>query len=61
MTLLIDKLQPIKWRMQIGELTYEEAKVLAQPIIDKMNSEAIKIAKKYKGTHRPFTFTELMR
>ena len=44
-----------------GELTYDEAKKEAQPIIDEMNKIGREIAAKYGKRHSNFTFAYLMR
>jgi len=51
----------IKFLMEKGQLSYEEAKKEAQPIIDEMNKIAERIAKKYKRKAHKFKFISLMR
>ena len=55
------KLGQIKGKMLRGELTYDEAKKEAQPIIDEMNKLGREIAAKYGKRHTNFTFGYLMR
>lgn len=57
----ISQLNEIKMKMELGIISYEEAKVLAQPIIDEMNNKAEKIAKKYNRKFTKFNFIQLMR
>lgn len=55
------KLQQIKMSMTLGNITYDEAKIQAQPIIDEMNIRGAEIAKEHGRTFRKFTFTGIMR
>ena len=54
-------LKEIKYKMQIGVITYYQAKEEAQPIIDEMNIKGKEIAKKYGQRFKPFTFSSIMR
>lgn len=54
------RLDIVRMKMQQG-LPYQDAKILAQPIIDEMNREGEKIAKKYKRKFHKFSFVALMR
>lgn len=56
-----NKIELIKMKMLYGSLTYEEAKVEAQPIIDEMNQKAKEIAHRHRRKHKSFTFGTLMR
>lgn len=56
-----NKLNLIKAKMMRGDLTYDEAKKEAQPIIDEMNKIGREIAAKYGRRHSNFTFAYLMR
>ena len=51
----------IRDAMLSGKITYDEAKVRAQPFIDEMNEKARAIAAKYGKKHQGFTFASLMR
>lgn len=56
------KITAIRRRMLNGEITYDEAKAEAQPIIDAINERAKVIAKKYN--QRPgkvVSFAAIMR
>lgn len=55
------KINQIRGKMLRGELTYDEAKKEAQPIIDEMNKIGREIAAKYGKRHSNFTFAYLMR
>lgn len=46
---------------KLGLITYDQAKKIAQPIIDEMNEKAREVAEKYGQKHRNFTFSALMR
>lgn len=54
-------LNNIRLQMIHGVITYDEAKVKAQPIIDEMNKKGLEIAKKHGMRFKKFTFTNLMR
>lgn len=54
-------IQNIRFRMLKGLISYDEAKVEAQPIIDEMNKKGFEIAKKYGRRFKGFTFSSLMR
>lgn len=56
-----NRLKEIRFRLLMGEISYEEAKELAFPIINKMNQKAKIIAKQYGKKHKDFTFGYLMR
>lgn len=51
----------IKANLNIGVMTYDQAKVALQPILDKMNIQGTAIAKKYGKKFKPFTATGLLR
>lgn len=51
----------IKFKLQVGILEYNEAKIEAEPIILEMNLKGKEIAKKFNQKFRPFTFASLMR
>lgn len=55
------ELLKIKEKMIRGEISYDEAKKEASPIIDKMNCLARDIAKKYGKNHKNFSFSQIMR
>ena len=56
-----EKINEIKYKMQIGLITYYEAKAEAEPIIEEMNEKGKVIAKKYNQKFKPFTFASLIR
>lgn len=56
-----DEIRVIKSKLMTGEITYNEARREAKPIIDRMNQKGSEIAKKYKQRFRPVSFTGLMR
>jgi len=55
------KIQNIRQRMFNGEITYHQAKELAQPIIDDINTTATRLAKKYKLPARKIDVVSMMR
>jgi len=59
--LLADKLSDIKRRLIRKEISYEEARAEAEPIIVEMNKRARDIATKHGRKHRPWRFESLMR
>lgn len=59
--ILRDKIQSIRIKMLKGQISYDEAKKEARPVIDEINRLAAEIAKKYNKKPQKFNFTELMR
>lgn len=55
------QIEQLKFLLVTGRITYDEAKEMAEPIIEKMNERGKEIAKKHNQKFRPFTFTGLMR
>lgn len=51
----------IKFQLDMGFISYAEAKEEAQPIIDAINDINITIAKKHNRKPQKFTFAGLMR
>jgi hypothetical protein len=51
----------IRRRMMMGELTPEQAKAEAAPIVARINASGAEIAKKYGRKFKPFSFAYLMR
>lgn len=47
--------------LNLGQITYAEAKEKAKPILDEINAKSKEIAKKYGRSHRNLTFEEIMR
>ena len=56
-----NQIQQIKMDLALGNITYDEARQRAKPIIKEMNQRGKEIAKKHNQKFRPFTFTGLMR
>ena len=56
-----NKINEIKFKLMTGQLSYYQAKELAQSTIDEMNERGKVIAKKYNQRFKPFTFASLMR
>lgn len=56
-----EKIDQVRHRLAIGELSYEEALAIAAPVIASMNERAEAIAKKHKRRPIKFTFISLMR
>ena len=59
--MLKHKLDVIKAKLLNGELSYDEAKKEAMPLISQMNRKSKEIAKKHNVKARNFTFAGLMR
>jgi hypothetical protein len=57
----IEELELIKIRYFSGELNYSQAKELAQPFIDIINTQSERIAKKYNQKPKKISFTGFMR
>jgi hypothetical protein len=55
------RIQEIRGAFLRGELTYDQAKETAQPLIDEMNVKAEAIAKEHGQKFRKFTFNGIMR
>ena len=55
------EMQKIRVAYNTGQMTREEAKALAEPIIERINAKAKELSKKYKVRYSPVTFTSLMR
>lgn len=51
----------IKTKMVLGQLTREQAKAQAKPIIDEMNERIIEIGKEYGVKPKLLSFISLMR
>lgn len=60
-TKYIEQIAQIKRLMERSEISYDEAKVLAAPVIEEINKKARVIAKKYNKRFTPFSFATLMR
>lgn len=56
-----DKLDAIKTRMLAGDITYDEAKRLAAPVLKAMNDKAKEVSKRYGMRHKPIGFASVMR
>lgn len=56
-----EKIADIKRRMVAKELSYEDAKLEAQPVIDRINAKAKELAKKYNKNAKKISFSEIMR
>jgi hypothetical protein len=55
------KIQNIRRRMLCHDITYEQAKAEAQPVIDDINTAAKRLAKKYNLPARKVSFAAMMR
>lgn len=56
-----EKIDNIKLRLSLGQISYLEAKIEARPIIENINLKSKELAKKYNTRPKLVTFTELMR
>jgi len=57
----IDKILDIKLRLKVGQISFDEAKALALPLIKEMEMSAEEVAKKFRRTPPKFSFTSLIR
>jgi phosphoenolpyruvate synthase/pyruvate phosphate dikinase len=57
----IQKLNEIKVLLKSGQITYDEAKVMAEPYIDKANQKIALISKKFKRNPVLISFSSFMR
>lgn len=55
------KINQIKNALDMGLITYEEAKEMAKPTVDSINEKAVEIAKKYGVKPQLVSFSMLMR
>ena len=56
-----DAITAIKGKLLRGEVTVEQARAEAQPIIDAMNVRVKAISKEHGMPYKPLKFTNLMR
>ena len=57
----IDKIYEIKARLKAGQISFDEAKMSATPLIKEMEKSAERIAKKFRRKPPKFNFIGLMR
>ena len=57
----VQAIQEIKTALDLGYISYEQARLQAQPIINNINQKAIELAKKYKTKPQLVTFYSIMR
>jgi hypothetical protein len=55
------RIRSIKRRLQSGEITYEQAVIESEPVIESINEHGAIIAKRLGVPYKRVTFTELMR
>ncbi|MSU74827.1 hypothetical protein EXS57_03595 [Candidatus Kaiserbacteria bacterium] len=55
------KIGEIRTKLLLGAVTYDEARDLAEPYIQRMNKRGIKISKKFGLKFKPIIFRSLMR
>lgn len=51
----------IKALLNSSLINYDQAKILMQPILERMNQDGARIAKKYGRKHKQFTVSGLLR
>ena len=56
-----EEIKEIKIALALGYISYDEAKIEAKPILDRINKKGKEIAKKYNKNYYPITFTEIIR
>ena len=54
-------IEKIRGDLNQGKISYEEAKILAEPTIRKINENAKEIARKYGRKFQAITFAEIIR
>jgi len=57
----VQKLKEIKILLKTGQITYDEAKSMAIPYIEKVNEKIKLIAKRFKSSPRLISFSLFMR
>ena len=57
----IQKLQEIKILFKSGQITYDNAKMMAGPYIDRVNQKIVLISKKFKKSPYLISFGSFMR
>jgi hypothetical protein len=57
----LNKLKEIKLLLKTGQISYDEAKLLAKPHLDVLNTKINVIAKKFGKRPSPVGFTKFMR
>jgi polyhydroxyalkanoate synthesis regulator phasin len=56
-----EQMKAIRQAMLRGDITYEQARVQAQPIINQINAKSKEIAKKYNMSASKVSFAAMMR
>lgn len=57
----VNQLNEVKILLKTGQISYDEARNKATPILSKLNSRGEKIAKEFGRRYSPVTFTGFMR
>ena len=57
----MDKIEEIRAMFKAGQLSFDEAKTLALPLIQEIEASAEKVAERFGRTPPKFSFTALMR
>lgn len=55
------KIEDIKMRLKTNQITYDEAKIEAEPVIDEINKIGAEVAKKFGKKPIKLNFIGLMR
>jgi hypothetical protein len=58
---LLENAQQAKAKLQVGAITYDEAKAICAAYIDHVNAKGKEIAKKYARHFTPASLTAFMR
>lgn len=56
-----EKIAQIQNLLRSGDISYDEAKALAQPVIKTINAKSAEVAKKYNKTPSKLSFSVIMR
>ena len=54
-------IEEIKKALALGYISYDEAKIEAEPILSRINKKGQEIAKKYDKPYYKITFSEIIR
>lgn len=56
-----ERLREVKYLLKRGEITFEKAKEMAEPLLRELNERGKQIAKEFGKRYNPITFTYFMR
>lgn len=56
-----NEIRRIKAKLQVGDITYADAKAYLKPYIDTLNEKGREVARRFKKPYHEITFSGLMR